>query len=92
MCKTKSSLLKKQVSMLKECTAGHEGAVADISCMSIFSACFGPLTSGHNLHMSDLDFLLNSIPFRCKNHFSSLKTKEVIKYFLTKNIFPTAPS
>ena len=45
VCKTKSSLLKKQVSMLKECTAGHEGAVADISCMSIFSACFGLPTS-----------------------------------------------
>ena len=27
------------------CTAGHEGSVADISCMSIFSACFGLLTS-----------------------------------------------
>ena len=27
------------------CTAGDEGAVADISCMSIFSACFGLLTS-----------------------------------------------
>ena len=26
-------------------TAGHEGAVADISCMSIFSACFGLLTA-----------------------------------------------
>ena len=23
------------------CTAGHEGAVGDLSCMSIFSACFG---------------------------------------------------
>ena len=45
MCKTKSSLLKKQVSMLKEYTAGHEGAVANISFMSIFSACFGPPTS-----------------------------------------------
>ena len=22
-------------------TAGHEGAVGDLSCMSIFSACFG---------------------------------------------------
>jgi len=28
-----------------ECTAGHEGAVGVISCMSIFSACFGLLTS-----------------------------------------------
>ena len=28
-----------------QCTAGHEGEVADISCMSIFSACFGLLTS-----------------------------------------------
>ena len=27
--------------MIFYCTAGHEGAVADISCMSIFSACFG---------------------------------------------------
>ena len=33
--------------------------------------------------LTDLDFLLN---------FCSLKTKEVIKYFLTKNIFPTALS
>ena len=23
-----------------QCTAGHEGAVGDISCVSIFSACF----------------------------------------------------
>ena len=23
------------------CTAGHEGAIGDLSCMSIFSACFG---------------------------------------------------
>ena len=45
------------------CTAGHEGAVADISCMSIFSACFGLPTTGHNLVRSDLDFLLNSTPF-----------------------------
>ena len=45
VCKTKSSLLKKQVSMLKEYTAGHEGAVANISFMSIFSACFGLPTS-----------------------------------------------
>ena len=29
----------------KHCTAGHEGAVGDLSCMSIFSACFGLLTS-----------------------------------------------
>ena len=35
---------------------------------------------------SDLDF------FWCKNHFCSLKTKEVIKYYLKKNIFPIAPS
>ena len=28
-----------------DCTAGHEGAVGVISCMSIFSACFGLLTS-----------------------------------------------
>ena len=28
-----------------DCTAGHEGAVGDLSCMSIFSACFGLLTS-----------------------------------------------
>ena len=28
-----------------QCTAGHEGAVGDLSCMSIFSACFGLLTS-----------------------------------------------
>ena len=27
------------------CTAGHEGSVGDVSCMSIFSACFGLLTS-----------------------------------------------
>ena len=27
------------------CTTGHEGAVGDLSCMSIFSACFGLLTS-----------------------------------------------
>ena len=27
------------------CTAGHEGAVAYISCMNIFSACFGLPTS-----------------------------------------------
>ena len=32
-----------------QCTAGHEGAVADISCMSIFSSCFGLPTTGHNL-------------------------------------------
>ena len=38
-------------------------------------------TSGHNLVRSDLDSLLNSTPFWCKNHFCSLKTKEVIKYF-----------
>ena len=44
-------------------TAGHEGAVGDLSCMSIFSACFGLLTSVHNLVRSDLDFLLNSTPF-----------------------------
>ena len=49
-------------------------------------------TTGHNLVRSDLDFLLNSTPFWCKNQFCSLKTKEVIKYFLTKNIFPTEPS
>ena len=24
-----------------QCTAGHEGAIGDLSCMSIFSACFG---------------------------------------------------
>ena len=42
------------------CSAGHEGPVADISCMSIFSACFGLLTS---LVRSDLDFLLNSTSF-----------------------------
>ena len=28
-----------------QCTAGHEGAVGDLSCMSIFSACFGLLTT-----------------------------------------------
>ena len=27
----------------------------------------------------------------CKNHFCSLKTKEVIKYFLTKNILSMTP-
>ena len=27
------------------CTAGHEGPIGDLSCMSIFSACFGLLTS-----------------------------------------------
>ena len=26
-------------------TTGHEGSVGDVSCMSIFSACFGLLTS-----------------------------------------------
>ena len=31
--------------MAMQCAAGHEGAVADISCMSIFSACFGLPTS-----------------------------------------------
>ena len=31
--------------MLNHYTAGHEGAVGDLSCMSIFSACFGLLTS-----------------------------------------------
>ena len=30
---------------LLHCTAGHEGAVGDISCMSIFSACFGLQTT-----------------------------------------------
>ena len=29
----------------RQYTAGHEGAVGVISCMSIFSACFGLLTS-----------------------------------------------
>ena len=28
-----------------QCTAGHEGAVGDLSCMRIFSACFGLLTT-----------------------------------------------
>ena len=27
------------------CTGGHEGAIGDLSCMSIFSACFGLLTT-----------------------------------------------
>ena len=27
------------------CTVGHEGPIGDLSCMSIFSACFGLLTS-----------------------------------------------
>ena len=31
--------------MATYCTAGHEGSVGDLSCMSIFSACFGLLTS-----------------------------------------------
>ena len=30
---------------VQHCTAGHEGSVGDLSCMSIFSACFGLLTS-----------------------------------------------
>ena len=30
---------------MDQCTAGHEGAVGVISCMSIFSACFVLLTS-----------------------------------------------
>ena len=29
----------------KKCTAGHEGSVGVLSCMSIFSECFGLLTS-----------------------------------------------
>ena len=33
------------VSDTGHCTAGDEGAVADVSCMSIFSACFGLPTS-----------------------------------------------
>ena len=49
-------------------------------------------TTGHNLYMSDLDFLLNSTPFWCKNHFCSLKTERVTKYFLATNIFSTGPS
>ena len=31
---------KRGVSMKGECTVGHEGVIADISCMGIFSACF----------------------------------------------------
>ena len=53
--------------------------------------CSRPAT-GHNLVRSDLDSLLNSTPFWCKNHFCSLKTEGVTKYFLATNIFPTAPS
>ena len=45
------------------CTAGHEGPIGDISCISIFSACFGLPTTGHNLVRSDLDFWLYSTPF-----------------------------
>ena len=30
---------------VRQSTAGHEGSVGVISCMSIFSACFGLLTS-----------------------------------------------
>ena len=26
---------------VRQCTAGHEGPVGDLSCMSIFSTCFG---------------------------------------------------
>ena len=44
-------------------------------------------TTGHNLVRSDLDFWLDSTPFWCKNHFCSLKTGGVIKYFLTKKYF-----
>ena len=48
-------------------------------------------TPGHKLIRSYLDFWLNSSTFWCKNHFCSLKTEGVIKYFLTKNIFPMTP-
>ena len=68
----------------------HSQLYEHLSCM-FWASNYRP-TTGHKMVSSDLDSLLNSTPFWCKNHFCSLKTKEVIKYFLTKNIFPTAPS
>ena len=39
------AMLDSAAAAVGQCTAGHEGAVADISCISIFSACFGLPTS-----------------------------------------------
>ena len=36
-----SEVLPEAWEWILECTAGDEGPIADISCMSIFSACFG---------------------------------------------------
>ena len=78
---------------LSQSTAGDDGSVGIISCMSIFSACFVLLTSRQLAATTWSGQIWISgwiLP-----HFD-VRTisvaKEVIKYFLTKNIFPTAPS
>ena len=71
-----------------------EGVIGDLCSESICShpgASNSHPTPGHNLISSVLDFWLNFTPFWCKNHFYSLKTEGVIKYFLTKNMFPMTP-
>ena len=59
------SLTQPSPVMIRQCTAGDEGPVADISCMTIFSHFQGLLTTVQlpATRWSDLDFLLNSTLF-----------------------------
>ena len=72
---------------------GHEGVLGVLSSESISTHIQGlqtpvqlPATT-----CSAQIWISGSTPFWCKNHFCSLKTEGVIKYFLTKNIFPMTP-
>ena len=79
------------ITALEQCTAGDDGSVGIISCMSIFSACFGLLTSVQlaatqcTLQISIYGWILPDFEVS-KNHFCSLKLKE-LQIFFWQHIF-----